>query len=43
MILRIVKMNIDTFKLETILKDLNPGKHFAAAKEALESLKEKIE
>jgi hypothetical protein len=34
---------MDSYKLETTFKDLNLGKHFAAAKEALKNFKEKIE
>ena len=34
---------MDSFKFETNFKDLNLGKHFAAAKGALKNFKEKIE
>jgi len=34
---------MDSFKLETNFKDLNLGKHFAAAKGALKDFKEKVE
>ena len=34
---------MDSFKFETNFKDLNLGKHFAAAKGALKNLKKKIE
>ncbi len=34
---------MDSFKLETTFKGINLGKHFAAAKDALMSFKEKIE
>jgi len=36
-------MNLDSFKLETTYKDLNLGKHFAAAKRALKNFTKKIE
>jgi len=34
---------MDSFKLEKTFKDVNLGKHFAATKDALKNLKEKIE
>ncbi len=42
-ILRIVEMNIDSYKLETTFKGVHLGKHFYDSKESLKNLKEKIE